>query len=158
MKMSRLQQSLRPRNEIMTNCDSYMSKLLKKNEKCRLVKPVIRTGATISSRMPSMKAVVPVKLEKPDRLETSSDSDLVHKEVINNKMAQVEVTVRTVSRSRSRSSSVTEKREPWGKILQIKSDIDDHVTNYDYGLGTIHFLSQELKQRLLTLCPGKFYV
>lgn len=158
--MSRLYPAVQ-QNDINTHFESYMSKLLKKKSE----KP--RAGARdrasrVSNpiqlnRLPNPKSLVVPYIKTEEKILHLSDEELLHKEVINNKMAQVEVTVRTVSaRNRSRSNSVcTDKREPWAKLLQHrKSNEVLAAHNYDYGLGTIHFLSKELQHKLQTACPG----
>lgn len=160
LTMSRLYPIV-PHNDIMSTCETYMTKLLKKkNEKSRPVtrdRPLSRTSNNPLSRMSNPKSSVVPYVKTEDKTIRLSEDELLHKEVLNNKMAQVEVTVRTVAaRNRSRSNSVcTDKREPWGKLLQHRKSNDTVPSySYDYGLGTIHFLSKELQQKLQISCPG----
>lgn len=145
-------------HEILTNCEAYMSKLLK-TKPCEQKR--VDKNCCCSSKKNQIQ-VARIQNGKVDMSVPQSEQELIHKEVLNNNLAQVEVTVRTMpakTRSRSTSSNL-DKREPWAKILQYKKSTETvvNVNNYDYALGTIHFLSKELQQKLKTACPGKLII
>lgn len=150
--MSRMHQPYL-QNDILTNCETYMSKLLKRrSEKPRQLRPTYRTSQQVQlARMPVPKNSL-VPLTKSEKTVPSGDEELVLKEVLNNKMAQVEVTVRTVS-ARSRSNSLSDRREPWAKLLNQNID-NESRRNIDFALGTIHYLSRELQKKLQVTCPS----
>ncbi|GLV43810.1 hypothetical protein CBL_11610 [Carabus blaptoides fortunei] len=97
-------------------------------------------------------------LKTTEHIERQLSQELLHKEIFNNNMATVEVTVRTVGPQKGPQlkSLSAEKRESWGKLL-AKQNSDESVigpfSTFD-PLRTLHFLSQELQLKLNTLCPG----
>lgn len=155
--MSRLYPAVQ-QTDLNTNFESYISKLYRKRSEKpkptreRSGRPQNHLQAT---RLLPQKNLVPYS--KTNDNGHLSDEEHIHKEIINNKMAQVEVTVRTVSASNKTrpNSENIEKREPWGKLLQYKKSNEAmSFPSYDYGLGTIHYLSKELQQKLESVCPG----
>lgn len=85
--------------------------------------------------------------------------ELVRKEVYNNSMATVEVTVRTVAPKGLEGKSAEDTREPWSKLLANRKSEDNIPGTFGHfdPLRTLHFLSKELQMKLQSVCPSKYF-
>lgn len=164
-KMSRMHPN-QNKNELY---DAYLSTMLKNGK--RVEKPVRNDSGRIprdnknvnsnnnSQLVVSRPAMKYVSKNEDQQLRAKpSDEELVRKEVFNNNMATVEVTVRTVGPKGSSAEKCMseDRREPWGKLLMNRRSEDNmqgSFENFD-PLRTLHFLSKELQMKLQSICPS----
>lgn len=157
---------MNPSHDVGSYNSMTFSKMAKKNDKITSrssQRPVSRTiPVNMNTRPQSARSTITqIKNEPlvektviPIIADPTNDQELVHKEYLDNKMAKVEVTVRTVS-NRSRSNSEERPNINWNKYSpRYNNDCPTPRVNYDYALGTIHYLSKELQHKLQNTCPG----
>lgn len=154
------------KTDLVSSCESYITRMLKNKKTDRPYieqrslrdKSLGRSNNHLVMCRPITKPC-PVPIVKPtEHIERQLSQELLHKEVFNNNMATVEVTVRTVAPQKGTQPKnlTAEKRESWAKLLAKQNSEDSVIGNFSTfdPLRTLHFLSQELQLKLNMLCPG----
>lgn len=154
------------------NCESYLSKLVKKDKPSTTTKllntqkcPRDRSSSNIKNGssalvLPSasnLKSRQTIPRQTNTRL-SNNPTNVVRKELISDNSALVEVTVRTHTSRRPHGSAGSRfSNEPWGKLLKPTKSCEQY-SNYDGfdPLRTLHFLMKELQSKLKTITPSKY--
>lgn len=151
-------------------CDAYVPTLLKPSKYTALSKqrmsPTCQRRAVSVPRTPSImsveKQIRPCSYQAKDSLmkpNKGTPRSVIHKEIIANEAALVEVTVRTHKKKQnSKANRASNSKDRWENILKPYESMQTSSSfeNFD-PLRTLHFLIQELSTKLQGVIPSELY-